>query len=157
MRLRESTAEIDAALEAENIPSRHLKDARLRVVAALRSALASEKGRWLLDSAHENAESELRLSGLVDGRLTNAVLDRTFVDENGRRWIVDYKTSTHEGGDPGLFLDREAERYRSQLQRYAVLIAGIEPNRPIHLGLYFPLLDGWREWEFGAAGALVSS
>jgi len=33
------------------------------------------------------------------------------------RWIVDYKTGTHEGGDLEEFLDREQERCRAQLER----------------------------------------
>ena len=52
----------------------------------------------------------------------------------------------HQGGDVEAFLDREHERYRAQLEKYAALLARTE-SRPIRLGLYFPLLNGWREWE----------
>ena len=38
------------------------------------------------------------------------------------------------------------ERYRAQLERYAALLRGLD-RRPVRLGLYFPLLKGWREWE----------
>ena len=61
------------------------------------------------------------------------------------RWIVDYKVSSHEGGDLEEFLDREQERYRKQLEQYAALMKMLD-NREIKLGLYFPLLKGWREW-----------
>ena len=71
-------------------------------------------------------------------------LDRTVI-ENGVRWIVDYKTGTHEGGDLEAFLDREQERYREQLEQYAALMRALD-GRPVKLGLYFPLLKGWREW-----------
>jgi len=43
------------------------------------------------------------------------------------------------------FLDRERERYRPQLERYAALMKARD-NRPMRLGLYFPLINGWREW-----------
>jgi len=59
------------------------------------------------------------------------------------RWIVDYKTSSHEGRDLEGFLDRERERYRAQLEAYARALA----SGKAMLGLYFPLLSGWREWE----------
>ena len=72
-------------------------------------------------------------------------LDRTFINENGVRWIVDYKTGTHESGDLEEFLDREQERYRKQLERYAMLMRILD-NRPLKLGLYFLFLKGWREW-----------
>jgi hypothetical protein len=69
------------------------------------------------------------------------------VDDNGVRWIIDYKTSTHEGGGRDAFLDNERGRYHDQLERYAALVRRMD-SRPIRLGIYFPLLQGWREWAF---------
>ena len=43
----------------------------------------------------------------------------------------------------------EWERYWKQLERYAELMRMLD-NREIRLGLYFPLLKGWREWKFRA-------
>jgi ATP-dependent exoDNAse (exonuclease V) beta subunit len=74
----------------------------------------------------------------------NAVIDRTFVDAQGTRWIVDFKTSPHEGGNREAFLDEEAKRYTAQLQRYAHLARSLGPE-PVRAGLYFPLLSAWRE------------
>ena len=73
------------------------------------------------------------------------VLDRSFVDVHGTRWIVDFKLSRHEGGDRDAFLDREQARYREQLETYAQVMRGLD-DRPLRVGLYFPLLRGWREW-----------
>ncbi|MDH3286769.1 MAG: UvrD-helicase domain-containing protein [Betaproteobacteria bacterium] len=116
-----------------------------RVAATLAQTLADLRGRWVL-GAHAHAQSELRLTGAAAGEVVSVVIDRTFVDESGTRWIVDYKTGVHEGADVEAFLDRERERYRPQLERYAMLMRGLG-DRPIRLGLYFPLLGGWREWE----------
>jgi hypothetical protein len=66
--------------------------------------------------------------------------------ESGHRWIIDYKTGTHEGGDVEAFLDNEQERYRAQLESYAMLVSRMD-SRPIRLGLYFPMLQAWREWS----------
>jgi ATP-dependent exoDNAse (exonuclease V) beta subunit len=115
-----------------------------RVEAGLVGALRDPRGRWILD-AHAEAECEYSIAGLIDGRLVEAVIDRTFVDEQGVRWIIDYKTSEHEGGDMETFLENERARYQEQLERYARLLFGAD-QRPIRLGLYFPLLGGWREW-----------
>ena len=76
-----------------------------------------------------------------------AALGRTFI-EIAVRWVVDYKTGTHEGGDLEEFLDREQERYRKQLEQYAALMRALD-GRTVKLGLYFPLLKGWWEWSFG--------
>jgi len=118
-----------------------------RVEDALERVLGDDRGRWLLDPGHQGARSELALSGVDGGVLTNVVIDRSFVDADGIRWIVDYKSGRHEGGDARAFLDREQQRYREQLERYGRLMRGMDP-RPIRLGLYFPAMGGWREWPF---------
>jgi ATP-dependent exoDNAse (exonuclease V) beta subunit len=110
---------------------------------ALRATLADERGRWLFDAGHREAQSELALSGVRAGHIVNAVIDRTFVTE-GTRWVVDFKTSPHEGGDLSAFLDEEAKRYEGQLKRYAHLARAPGPE-PVRAGLYFPLLAAWRE------------
>ena len=132
-------------LVASGLPAGAVEDAAGRVAAILEQTLADERGRWVLGT-HAHAESELRLTGVLGEEIVSVAMDRTFVDESGTRWIVDYKTGTHEGGDIEAFLDRERERYRLQLERYAALMRGLD-RRPIRLGLYFPLLGGWREWE----------
>ena len=49
------------------------------------------------------------------------------------------------------FLDREVERYRPQLERYARIMQALDPQ-PVMLALYFPLVDGgWRAWPYDAA------
>ena len=67
------------------------------------------------------------------------MLDRTFIADN-TRWIIDYKTSSHGGGDLEGFLESESKRYRQQLQRYKNALALTE-TRPIKTALYFPILD----------------
>jgi ATP-dependent helicase/nuclease subunit A len=135
-----------------------LAEAVARVRRALEATAADPRGAWLLDPAHAVAVSELALSTLRGGRVSAARIDRTFVDRAGVRWIVDFKTSVHEGTDLEAFLDQERLRYTPQLERYADLVAAREPQRPIRLGLYFPLHSGWREWARGepapAAGAV---
>jgi ATP-dependent helicase/nuclease subunit A len=114
-----------------------------RVAAALSRALADRHGRWVL-GAHEDARSELKLT-LREGVLLEHVrLDRTFVAD-GKRWIVDFKTSEHEGGSLEDFLDSEVARYAPQLERYAAAVAATDP-RPVQLCLYFPLLGELRAW-----------
>jgi ATP-dependent exoDNAse (exonuclease V) beta subunit len=133
------------------VPEAELAAAAERVRAALERTLADPRGRWLLDAAHAQAGSELRLSGIEDGRIVSVVFDRSFVDAAGVRWIIDYKTSTHEGGGTAEFLASEAERYRPQLARYAALARHLGPE-PVRTALYFPLLGAYCEVE-GASEA----
>jgi ATP-dependent helicase/nuclease subunit A len=115
-----------------------------RIHAALARTLHDPRGRWLLSDAHRQAQSEWRLTGRHLGRVVNVIVDRMLIDAQGERWLVDYKTSSHEGGDLEGFLAQEAERYGPQLQRYAALVAAASPG-PVRVALYFPLLSEFRE------------
>ena len=110
------------------------------------ATLADPRGKWLFDPAHAEAASELALGGWDGRAVSHIAVDRTFVAD-GVRWIVDFKTGAHEGADPDAFLDREQERYREQLEQYAAFVRVLDP-RPIWLGLYYPLVAGWREWAY---------
>ena len=140
---------ISHELAQRGVPQVEVAQAQARVQDALCATLGDERGRWTL-SAHAHAHSELRLTGIVDGTLVNVAIDRTFIDEQGTRWIIDFKTGTHLGGEVAHFLDNEQLRYQAQLERYAALMQRLDHSSalPIKLGLYFPLLGGWREWNF---------
>ena len=58
---------------------------------------------------------------------------------------MESRGGSHAGGGLEDWLDAERERYRGQLERYGRVMALLD-TRPIMLGLYFPLVDGWREW-----------
>jgi ATP-dependent helicase/nuclease subunit A len=117
-----------------------------QVLAALQTTLGDARGRWLFDPGHTDAHGEFAVTQWRDGAFLHRVLDRTFADADGTRWIIDFKLSRHEGAGVETFLDNERERYRPQLDAYAVAMRELD-GRPIRLGLYFPLLAGWREWE----------
>ena len=134
------------ALARQGVPPDKLADAAQRVREAVARTLQDRRGAWLFDPAHTQAKSEYPLSFDDHGQLVTVIIDRTFVDAQGVRWIVDFKTGPHSGGGLDEFLDREQERYRGQLEKYAAVLRKLD-SRPIRLGLYFPLLGGWREWE----------
>ncbi|MBE0500990.1 MAG: UvrD-helicase domain-containing protein, partial [Desulfuromonadales bacterium] len=94
----------------------------LKVLKCLRNTISSETGRWLLSSYPEQA-NELALNGVVDGQIVHAVVDRTFVDLSGARWIIDYKTSVLPDKLPlERFLADEAMKYQQQLNIYSLLL-----------------------------------
>lgn len=124
-----------------------IEEAVTRVRRAIDVTLQDARGRWILNAGHKDARSELALTCVRDTGLEHIVIDRTFIDEHGMRWIIDYKTGIHAGGAVDEFLDREQARYRDQLERYASVMFRKERRR-IRLGLYFPLLGRWREWAY---------
>ena len=112
-----------------------------RTEAALKGIIGDEKGRWVLQG---KGQAELPVTGIYDGQTQSVVIDRIRIDEHGTHWIIDYKTSTHEGGDLALFLEHEAERYRPQLNKYAGLYANLTGEK-VRAALYFPLLQKFCE------------
>lgn len=114
---------------------------------ALQKALSDPRGQWILQS-HTDAKSEFAITAAVDGAVEKFVLDRTFVDEAGVRWIIDYKTAALLHSDLEHFLEKEQGKYLEKMQKYCEAMKLID-SRPIRLGLYFPALPAWREWEPG--------
>jgi ATP-dependent exoDNAse (exonuclease V) beta subunit len=106
-------------------------------------------------SEHAEARSEYAVGGTVQDKRIAAAVDRVFRDEEGRFWIVDFKNSDHKGGKKEDFLREEQRRYTPQLETYAALLRRVITG-PIMLGLYFPLLNEWREWSFAAEVAVDS-
>jgi ATP-dependent helicase/nuclease subunit A len=132
-------------LSIHGVPEDRLNQATARVVEALLGVHRDPRGRWILKRWLREDLREHALSGYWEGEFSRVVLDRSFIDETGVRWVIDYKTSQHLGGGLELFLDREVERYRTQLERYGRLARRLGPQ-PVRLGLYFPLMGAWREW-----------
>lgn len=134
-------------LAEHGVPEALRASAVARVIRAIEQTLQDPKGRWILglNQAHREVASELALTGVIDGKLVNGVIDRSFVDAQGIRWIVDFKTSAHEGGGRAEFLQSEVERYRTQMQRYTRLLNAWKPGHEVKAALYFPLLGEWRE------------
>ncbi len=131
------------ALTQLGVSPQDLDIAQNHVEKALQRTMASPRGQWIL-APHEAARSEYAICGVLAGQIVRGTIDRTFV-EDGTRWIVDYKTSTHQGAGLEAFLDDQQRRHGAQLERYALLLAPL--GLPVRVGLYFPLLDAWREWQ----------
>ncbi|MDJ0741578.1 MAG: UvrD-helicase domain-containing protein [Gammaproteobacteria bacterium] len=144
-RVDELTPRLRIGLRHLGVDPSELDAALDKTQRALRQTLDDETGRWIL-SAHRDARCEWPLTVHDDGA-QRYVIDRSFVDDSGTRWIIDYKTGEHLDGDREAFLDAEQQRYRQQLLDYAAIVRRFE-SRPIRLALYFPLFADWRVWDF---------
>jgi len=142
--IEEERPRLLAQLRRLGVPEREQGHALQIVLDAVRLTLGDERGRWILAGGHREAHSEWELSGVTAGRLRSVKIDRCFLDEDGTRWVIDFKTSTHQGAGLEAFLDQELERYRPQLEGYATLARALGPQ-PVRAALYFPLLGAFRE------------
>lgn len=128
-----------AELRALGVAPTRIGNAASRIGNALRATLKDETGRWILDPAHSEAQCEQPHSGLLDGELAAIVVDRYFVDRDGQRWVIDYKSGQHLGGKIAEFLENEKRRYRPQMDRYCRLLA--QQGTPVRAALYFPMMQ----------------
>jgi ATP-dependent exoDNAse (exonuclease V) beta subunit len=135
---------------------RHAAMAALR--QQLLTTLADPDGRWLL-SADREATSEAPFTGVIDGTLTNIIVDRTFIDDAGNRWIIDFKSSQpHADQDPDEFVTEQLRNHAAQLRRYRRVLgqmnrapisirSSAESPAPIRAALYFTALGRLVELE----------
>jgi ATP-dependent exoDNAse (exonuclease V) beta subunit len=138
-----------ALLQAEGVAQHEMDEALRRVADALRATLGDPRGRWMLSRHPVDDLVEHELTGLHEGRIENIVIDRSFVDAEGTRWVIDYKTSWHEGGDLEGFIASRREHYAPQLRKYKAFAARLGPQ-PVRTALYFPLLGGrFEEYDPG--------
>ena len=123
-----------------------LPDALKKVFTAIDNTLEDPRGQWIIQ-AHLESQVELELTAVIDTEIKALIIDKTFIDESGIRWIIDYKTAIFSGENKEIFLDEEQKKYSQQLIDYATALRAID-SRPIRLGLYFPMLPAWREWDY---------
>jgi ATP-dependent helicase/nuclease subunit A len=143
--VRSREAHFKRWLALHGVPDEDLEAAVASVIAALLGVHRDARARWMFKTGYRDDLREHALSGLWRGEVVRAVFDRSFIDEQGTRWVIDYKTGEHSGGGREAFLDLQVERYRLQLERYAVLARRLGPE-PVRVALYFPLMRAWREW-----------
>lgn len=116
------------------VTSSQLPDAFKTVLKAIQQTISDPRGQWIL-KPHSEAETEFHLTANINNKIHAFIIDRTFVDEKGVRWIIDYKTS----------VEVAKEKHEEQMQHYLDAMQLID-SRPIRLGLYFPLVPAWVEW-----------
>lgn len=109
----------------------------------MQSVQADPRAQFIL-GPHSIADSEHEITIVQDGQVNTYVIDRTFVDQDNVRVIVDYKTGNPSHESQGL------GRYREQLFSYARVMQTLE-SRSIRLCLYFPLTGDYREEMYSAS------
>ena len=119
--LQLSSAEMERTLD-------HMK-------ATVLKTLSDPKLYWIFDNQHRESACELKMSRRHNGHTQQFVIDRTFVDQDNTRWIIDYKTSQRQPEqNESEFIQSQVEKYRSQLENYRGLITAAE-NRNARLAL----------------------
>ena len=105
------------------------------IAASVERSLAAESA-WIFDAGLRDSEAELGLSSYENKRLRNYLLDRCFIDAEGTRWIIDYKSATADANQSERgFIDAQVQLHSAQLNQYKKLFAALE-SRPTKTALY---------------------
>ncbi|HXS28290.1 MAG TPA: UvrD-helicase domain-containing protein [Steroidobacteraceae bacterium] len=121
-----------------------LEEAAQRANAIWDRCLADPKLQWIFSTSHTRIESACRLSGLHAGRLASVMLDRTFVDESGVRWLI--RIVANDVAEERS-VDRPAggaDRAGEWADRAVPLARALGPER-VRAALYDPAGQIWRE------------
>jgi ATP-dependent helicase/nuclease subunit A len=137
-------------LAQQGLKESELDEAIRRTEHSLTNAIGHPQLRWALGNQFIESQTEQPLTSLEEGgQVSHHIIDRTLVDEDGNRWIIDYKTSLYEGKMDDKkalesFITYQVEHYQPQLERYGRLFAELE-DRPQKWVLYFSYIDQWVE------------
>jgi len=110
------------------------------ISSSLDACLNSDEYRWLFSEMQQDDQQELTLLTRRHGRPREYVIDRTFIDADGRRWIIDYKTAAPVQGQPvDDFVAEQEAMYRGQLAHYRALFSEMG-DKQIVTALFFTAL-----------------
>lgn len=108
------------------------------------------RAQWIFDTAHTDAHNEFPITTVLSGKVRHLIIDRTFIDRDGIRWIIDYKTATPDTDNHQMFLEEQLALYQTQLTTYARAFHALD-GREVRTGLYFPTCKLW------ISGSLIPS
>ncbi|MDD9891344.1 MAG: UvrD-helicase domain-containing protein [Gammaproteobacteria bacterium] len=96
------------------------------VTTAITQTISSKEFDWVFDHTSTDSHCEYSVSILVNGKIQTHIIDRTFIDEQGVRWIIDYKSGTPKNEDECEFIARQKRAHSPQLNRYKNLFGLME-------------------------------
>ena len=112
-----------------------IEQALVFIEASVLTTTSNTDLQWVFDNAHSQSSTELAMQTLSAGRLNNHILDRSFIDKQGYRWIIDYKSALKPAAlSQQQFKDRQTDLHSAQLCRYRKLFAA-ESNAGIKTAL----------------------
>ncbi|MBS0349766.1 MAG: UvrD-helicase domain-containing protein [Proteobacteria bacterium] len=123
-------------------PEPNIDQAVSIVKQALLNTINDPRGLWIFSPLHKDCRHEYSLTTMLSNQPVQVILDRTFIDASGVRWIIEFKSSE--------YIADNLQTYQEQLFKYATIFSKKEQNK-LRLGLYFPLNSFWKEWEYTSA------
>ena len=96
------------------------------IYTAVNNCIRSKKLSWIFDESNKTGRSEFKISQTQSGKIRTYAIDRTLIDENGVRWIIDFKTGAPRERSTDEFIDQQKQLHAPQLSRYEELFQQLE-------------------------------
>ena len=131
------------SLQKETIDTTMI-DKTIRLMKELTIQTLTGKNAWIFDSSFKDSSNELEISTREESFSSKNLLwverdyivDRSFIDKNEERWIIDYKTSIKpDDQSEESFIANLRTSHSPQLQKYASLFSDLE-DRPIKKAIF---------------------
>jgi ATP-dependent exoDNAse (exonuclease V) beta subunit len=119
-------------------------DTNIELMKELTTRTLTGSNAWIFDPCLKESSNELTIITRENISLTknsawferNYIVDRSFIDENEVRWVIDYKTSIKpEDQSEESFIATLETAHSAQLQKYANLFSDFE-DRPIKKAIF---------------------
>ena len=117
-----------------------LERCALEASRLLEACLADSRLQWIFASSHADVSSPLELTGMYEGRLTSLTVDRSFTDEQGMRWLVEFSGASPQDADGEKFVTHELERRGAETARQLAL-ARRHFSQAVRAAVYFPAVQ----------------
>jgi ATP-dependent exoDNAse (exonuclease V) beta subunit len=108
------------------------------VQRAMSATIADESVHWLFSNEYAESLTEHGVSIATRSGARHYVIDRSLLDAEGCRWIIDYKTLLQADEDEQVMLLNLQESYAAQLQTYRQAYT-LRGEKTIRTALYLPL------------------
>lgn len=114
-----------------------LAEAVSMVRDAVARSIEDDIDSWIFDHSLKESSCEISISQKTAFGDRKFIVDRSFIDQDDTRWIIDYKTAS-PGVDQNLedFISSQSEQHMQQLQNYKSLFEAME-TRPVKIALFF--------------------
>ena len=131
----------EQSFQGLGLPNSKLSSALSMVELAVSNTLRDPKGCWILDLYQHESHSEWALAAHLEGKIVQIIVDRTFIDQDGFRWIIDFKVCLQKNIQTILF------DYKVQLSLYKKVLASLFSDSKFKTALYFPLQASFYEMK----------
>ena len=96
---------------------------------SIKNCVTNSDLSWIFDESNNTSKSEHEISWSQNGKVRTYIIDRTLIDSDGVRWIIDFKTGMPQGESKEEFIRHQKELYKPQLQRYSDVFKKLEQRK----------------------------